>query len=103
MRSANEGRQIDNRIRHGLAKGLALGILKKGDTIIAVQGWRSGGGSTNTVRLLSPLLSSPVLFVLSRIEERKLMDRGWMIDESIISPHEGQRIDSQADWGLEED
>lgn len=42
--------QIDNRIRYGLARALELGILKKGDTIVAIQGWRSGGGSTNTVR-----------------------------------------------------
>ncbi|KAK4700662.1 pyruvate kinase, partial [Phenoliferia sp. Uapishka_3] len=44
---------IDNRIRYGLARGLELGILKKGATIVAIQGWRSGGGSTNTMRVLS--------------------------------------------------
>lgn len=51
--SSDEGWQtdIDNRIRYGLARGLELGILKKGDTIVAIQGWRSGGGSTNTVSL----------------------------------------------------
>lgn len=48
--------QIDNRIRHGLSRGLELGILKKGDTIVAIQGWRSGGGSTNTVRRFSSLV-----------------------------------------------
>lgn len=42
--------QVDNRIRYGLAKGLDLGVVRKGDTIIAIQGWRAGGGSTNTVR-----------------------------------------------------
>ena len=48
--------QIDNRIRYGLSRGLELGILKKGDTIVAIQGWRSGGGSTNTVRRFSSLV-----------------------------------------------
>lgn len=47
--NTDEGWQtdIDNRIRHGLKQGLELGILKKGDTIIAVQGWRSGGNHTS--------------------------------------------------------
>ncbi len=53
--SSNEGWQtdVDNRIRYGLATGLDLGILRKGDPIVAVQGWRAGGGSTNTMRVLS--------------------------------------------------
>ncbi|KAL8284234.1 hypothetical protein RQP46_004983 [Phenoliferia psychrophenolica] len=53
--TSEEGWQtdIDNRIRYGLARALELGILKKGDTIVAIQGWRSGGGSTNTMRVLS--------------------------------------------------
>ncbi|KAK9900024.1 pyruvate kinase [Cystobasidium minutum MCA 4210] len=53
--SSDEGWQtdVDNRIRHGLKQGLELGIIKKGDTVIAVQGWRSGGNNTNTMRVLS--------------------------------------------------
>ncbi|KDE06394.1 pyruvate kinase [Microbotryum lychnidis-dioicae p1A1 Lamole] len=53
--SSNEGWQtdIDNRIRYGLSKALELGVLKKGDTIVAIQGWRAGGGSSNTMRVLS--------------------------------------------------
>lgn len=46
---SDEGWQtdVDNRIRYGLKQGLELGILKKGDTIIAVQGWKSGGNHTS--------------------------------------------------------
>lgn len=57
--SSDEGWQtdVDNRIRHGLKQGLELGILKKGDTIIAVQGWKSGGNHTSRL-LKSSLLTS---------------------------------------------
>ncbi|GAA5991531.1 hypothetical protein JCM11641_000196 [Rhodosporidiobolus odoratus] len=53
--TTDEGWQtdVDNRIRYGLSRGLDLGIVRKGDTIVAVQGWRAGGGSTNTMRVLS--------------------------------------------------
>ncbi|GAA5851136.1 hypothetical protein JCM5353_004574 [Sporobolomyces roseus] len=53
--TSDEGWQIDvdNRIRYGLSRGLELGIVRKNDTIVAVQGWRAGGGSTNTMRVLS--------------------------------------------------
>lgn len=51
--TSDEGWQVDvdNRIRYGLARGLELGIVRKNDTIVAIQGWRAGGGSTNTVSL----------------------------------------------------
>lgn len=51
--SSDEGWQtdVDNRIRHGLKQGLELGIIKKGDTVIAVQGWRSGGNNTSEYTL----------------------------------------------------
>jgi pyruvate kinase len=53
--SSDEGWQtdVDNRIRYGLSQALALGIIKRGDTIVAVQGWRSGGNNTNTMRVLT--------------------------------------------------
>ncbi|KAK0519438.1 Pyruvate kinase [Tilletia horrida] len=44
---------VDNRIKFGLAEALHLGILEKGDTVIALQGWRGGKGHTNTMRVLS--------------------------------------------------
>ncbi|KAG8894198.1 Pyruvate kinase, partial [Tulasnella sp. 417] len=44
---------VDNRIRFGLKEALALRIIKPGDTIIAVQGWKGGLGHTNTIRILS--------------------------------------------------
>lgn len=53
--SSDEGWQtdVDNRIKYGLKKALDLGIIKKGDTVVAVQGWRSGGNHTNTMRVLA--------------------------------------------------
>ncbi|KAG8915059.1 Pyruvate kinase, partial [Tulasnella sp. 408] len=44
---------VDNRIRFGLKEALNLRIIKPGDTIIAVQGWKGGLGHTNTIRILS--------------------------------------------------
>ncbi|CAH7690619.1 pyruvate kinase [Phakopsora pachyrhizi] len=44
---------VDNRIKFGLAKALELGIIREGDTIVAVQGWRSGSTHTNTMRIVS--------------------------------------------------
>ena len=44
---------VDNRIRFGLKQGLELGLIKPGQTIVAVQGWKGGLGHTNTLRILS--------------------------------------------------
>ncbi|CDZ98564.1 pyruvate kinase [Phaffia rhodozyma] len=44
---------VDNRIRFGLKSALELGIIKPGQTIVAVQGWKGGLGHTNTLRILS--------------------------------------------------
>lgn len=44
---------VDNRIKFGIASGLASNIIDKGDTIIALQGWRAGQGATNSMRVLS--------------------------------------------------
>lgn len=53
--TGDEGWQtdVDNRIKFGLKQALDLGIIRKGDTVIAVQGWRSGGNNTNTMRVLA--------------------------------------------------
>jgi len=44
---------VDNRVRFGLKNALALNIIQPGTTVIAVQGWKSGLGHTNTIRVLS--------------------------------------------------
>lgn len=49
---------VDNRIRYGLAQALKLGIVKKGDTVVAIQGWKAGGNHTN-VRPPTCLLTGP--------------------------------------------
>jgi len=43
---------VDRRLKWGMAEAEKLGILAKGDTVVAVQGWRGGLGHTNTVRIL---------------------------------------------------
>jgi len=67
--TSDEGWQVDvdNRIRYGLSRGLELGIVRKNDTIVAIQGWRAGGGSTNTVspNPLNSLLPSISLLIIS--------------------------------------
>lgn len=44
---------MDNRIRFGLKSALKLKIIQTGTTVIAVQGWKSGLGHTNTLRVIS--------------------------------------------------
>jgi len=39
---------VDERLRWGVSEAVQLGLVKAGDTIIAVQGWRGGLGNTNT-------------------------------------------------------
>jgi pyruvate kinase len=44
---------VDNRIKYGLSEALALGIVEKGDVVVALQGWRGGQGHTNSLRVLT--------------------------------------------------
>ncbi|CAG8473101.1 1948_t:CDS:10 [Ambispora gerdemannii] len=44
---------VENRIRWGIRHAKFLNILKSGDPVIAIQGWKGGLGNTNTLRILS--------------------------------------------------
>ncbi|ODQ77329.1 hypothetical protein BABINDRAFT_163588 [Babjeviella inositovora NRRL Y-12698] len=44
---------VENRLQAGIHSAVEHGILNKGDTIVAIQGWTSGLGHTNTMRVLS--------------------------------------------------
>ncbi|WFD43110.1 pyruvate kinase [Malassezia psittaci] len=44
---------VDNRVKFGLSEALKLNIINKGDTVIAVQGWRGGQGFTNSLRVVT--------------------------------------------------
>lgn len=46
-------RDVDNRIKFGLAEALRLGIVEKGAVCIVCQGWRGGSGNTNSLRVLT--------------------------------------------------
>lgn len=39
---------VDRRLKWGIDKAIELGVLARGETVIAVQGWRGGLGHTNT-------------------------------------------------------
>jgi len=43
---------VDARIAFAMDYGKKTGILKTGDTVVGIQGWKGGIGNTNTIRLL---------------------------------------------------
>ncbi|EFX05805.1 pyruvate kinase [Grosmannia clavigera kw1407] len=43
---------VDGRIKWGIERATALGVLNKGDTVVVVQGWKGGMGNTNTLRIV---------------------------------------------------
>ncbi|KAK4183306.1 pyruvate kinase [Podospora australis] len=43
---------VDRRIKWGLTHAIDLGILKEGETVVVVQGWKGGMGNTNTLRIV---------------------------------------------------
>ena len=44
---------VDARLRWGMSQAIDLGLLSAGDSVIAVQGWTSGLGHSNTLRVCS--------------------------------------------------
>ena len=46
-------KDVNERIEYSINQGIANGFLSSGDSIVAVHGWKSGGHSTNTVRVLA--------------------------------------------------
>ncbi|KAI7830323.1 pyruvate kinase [Gamsiella multidivaricata] len=43
---------VDARLQYGMRKGIEEGLLKKGDVVVMIQGWKGGLGNTNTLRVL---------------------------------------------------
>lgn len=35
-----------------MEQGIEAGLLKKGDVVVMIQGWKGGLGNTNTLRVL---------------------------------------------------
>lgn len=50
--SAEWQRDVEERLKWGIDSAVALGILAKGDVVVAIQGWTGGFGHTNTLRIL---------------------------------------------------
>jgi pyruvate kinase len=44
---------VDDRINYAMNEAKSMGLLASGTLVVAIQGWRSGGGHTNTMRLLT--------------------------------------------------
>ncbi|CUM66212.1 uncharacterized protein PRCAT00003871001 [Priceomyces carsonii] len=43
---------VENRLRWAVSEAIDLGIIKKGDPIVTIQGWTRGSGHSNTVRVV---------------------------------------------------
>ncbi|KAI1320627.1 Pyruvate kinase [Mortierella claussenii] len=43
---------VDARLKYGMKKSIEEGLLKKGDVVVMIQGWKGGLGNTNTLRVL---------------------------------------------------
>lgn len=43
---------VDQRLSWGMEQAIKYGLLKSGDPVVAVQGWKGGLGNTNTLRVL---------------------------------------------------
>lgn len=50
--AADWQRDVEERLKWGIDSAVALGILSKGDVVVAIQGWTGGLGHTNTLRIL---------------------------------------------------
>ncbi|RMD43888.1 hypothetical protein DV735_g1263, partial [Chaetothyriales sp. CBS 134920] len=43
---------VDKRLKWGIAQAIKIGVLKAGQSVVCVQGWRGGMGHTNTIRVV---------------------------------------------------
>ncbi|KAL9102370.1 MAG: hypothetical protein Q9163_002463, partial [Psora crenata] len=43
---------VDGRLIWGIKQAIQLGVLRKDDQVVCVQGWRGGKGHTNTIRVV---------------------------------------------------
>lgn len=43
---------VEERIHWGIEEAIKLNILKKGSPIVTIQGWKTGGGHSNTLRIV---------------------------------------------------
>lgn len=44
---------VDGRVKEAVMKAIDMGLVKTSGKVIAIQGWRGGSGTTNTMRILS--------------------------------------------------
>lgn len=52
FRGVDWQQDVDKRLKWGIAQAIKLGVLKKGESVVCVQGWRGGMGHTNTIRVV---------------------------------------------------
>ncbi|XGW22361.1 hypothetical protein V3C99_004969 [Haemonchus contortus] len=53
QRQSNFNTDNENRITHGVEFGKEKGMISKGDTVVAITGWKPGPGFINTVRVIT--------------------------------------------------
>ena len=51
-KAENWQEDVENRLRWAVSEAIDLGLIRKGDSIITVQGWTRGSGHSNTVRIV---------------------------------------------------
>lgn len=49
----NWSEDVELRLRSGIDEAIELGIVNKGDNVVAIQGWTRGVGHSNTIRMLT--------------------------------------------------
>ncbi|KAF9206944.1 Pyruvate kinase [Haplosporangium sp. Z 27] len=52
-RGADWQEDVDARLKYGMRKGIEDGLLKEGDVVVMIQGWKGGLGHTNTLRVMN--------------------------------------------------
>ena len=52
FKEADWQEDVDGRLKWGIKSAIALGVLKEGEMVVCVQGWRGGKGHTNTIRVV---------------------------------------------------
>ncbi|KZF26254.1 pyruvate kinase [Xylona heveae TC161] len=52
FKKADWQEDVDRRIKWGIFNAIKLGVLKEGQNVVCVQGWRGGRGHTNTLRIV---------------------------------------------------
>ncbi|KAF9159618.1 Pyruvate kinase [Actinomortierella ambigua] len=98
-KSSDWQQDVDARLQCGIEEGVAAGLLRHGDAVIAIQGWKGGLGNTNTmpdefiVECFHPYEAEKddelTLHVGDRLRVSDKSDPGWWIGERLTDGKSG--------------